>query len=285
MTTPIVFPGANVLLEGTSGSGKTYSLHTLVESGLEIFYLDIDNSLETILGYWADKGLPIPPNFHWHHLTPKTQGFKSMMATADAVGKYNMDVLAKIKDTDRHLNNQFLSLLEILNDFTDQRDGKSYGPVDSWGSDRVLVMDSFTALHDITFDMVVGARPMRDKPDYGIGQTNEMNLIKKLCKGCNCHFVLIAHIDRVADEFEGGMKIFPHTLGKATISELPIPFSDVIMAKTNGKEWFWSTSEAMADLKTRNLTYSSKLPADFREIIKTWSRRRDAAVNAGKEQT
>ncbi len=62
--------GVKELLEGPSGTGKTYALATLVEWGkknsTDIFILFTEQGLETLLGYWVDKGQPVPDNLHWH---------------------------------------------------------------------------------------------------------------------------------------------------------------------------------------------------------------------------
>ena len=43
-------PGVNVLLMGPAGTGKTHSLGTLVEAGIEVFYLGLESGLE-LAGY------------------------------------------------------------------------------------------------------------------------------------------------------------------------------------------------------------------------------------------
>ena len=51
--------GPKILLEGPSGTGKTYALAKLVEwaakNKIEVFILFTENGLETLLGYWKDK--------------------------------------------------------------------------------------------------------------------------------------------------------------------------------------------------------------------------------------
>ena len=59
-----MLPGVNVLLMGPAGTGKTHSLGTLADAGVELFYLGLEPGLESLLGYWTDKGLEVPPNVH-----------------------------------------------------------------------------------------------------------------------------------------------------------------------------------------------------------------------------
>lgn len=277
MTQP--YPGFNIILLGPSGTGKTHSIATLCETGLEVFCLFLEPGLETLIGAFVDRGQPLPSNLHWHYLAPKTQGFDQLRSTAEFIGKFDQKAIANMADNTRGTNNQVVSMLEVLNNFTDQKDGKSYGPVDSWDATRVIVIDSLSALNDIMFSMVVGTRPMRSVSDYGIAQTNLMNLIKRLTNGCLCHFVLVAHVERLTDEIMGGVKLMPVTIGQATKSTLPIPFSDVILTVRTGTEFSWDTANSQADLKTRNLPIANKLPPSFVPVVQTWKKRKDAAQN------
>ncbi len=273
-----LYPGFNVLLMGPSGSGKTYSLKTLCSTGLEVFALFLEPGLETLIGAYADHGENLPPNLHFHYLQPRTQGFDQLKSTADNIGKFDLSGLQKMRDLKRSQSNQMLDLYTVLNDFEDQRDGKKYGPVDSWGTDRVLVIDSLSALNRIVMEMVVGTKPIKDMAEWGIAQTQVMALLQKLTSGCNCHFVLIAHVERETDQIMGGVKLMVSSLGKAITAQIPQPFSDVILSSREGDKFYWDTANSLADVKTRNLPIQSKLPADFSPIFQSWSKRKTAAT-------
>lgn len=275
------YPGLNIILMGPSGTGKTFSLHTLVESGLETFCLFLEPGLETLIGVYADANKPIPPNLHWHYLQPKTQGFNSLKQTADLIGKFDLSGLGKMKDMNRSLNNQMTEMYTILNDFIDQRTGTKYGPVDSWDNSFVLVIDGLSALVRIAFDMQIGTKPVRDVSDWGIVQQALMACIHKLTSGCNCHVVIIAHVERETDLVLGGSKITVSVPGKAIAATILQPFSDVILTTRDGANFYWDTANTQADLKTRNLPIQSKLPADFRPIVEKW---RSRAKLAGSYQ-
>src|SRR5574341_893222 len=132
-------PGVNVLLEGPTGTGKTHSLGTLVETGLEVFYLACEPGLESLLGFWKDRGKPVPENLYWHYLAPATASFGSLKAAAKSINTMTLKSLADMQDPERHKHNQYIKLLEVLENFTDQRTGEQFGAVDTWGTDRVLV--------------------------------------------------------------------------------------------------------------------------------------------------
>ena len=57
--------GVNVLLMGPAGSGKTHAIGTLVDTGVEVFYLALEPGLESLIGYYTDCGLEVPANLHY----------------------------------------------------------------------------------------------------------------------------------------------------------------------------------------------------------------------------
>jgi len=267
------YPGFNVLLMGPSGTGKTYSIKSLVDTGLDVFALFLEPGLETLIGAYADAGEPIPPNLHYFYLAGKSQGFDALKSMADNIGKFDLAGLAKMKDIKRSQANLMLDLYTQLNNFTDQKDGKTYGSVDSWGNTSVLVIDSLSALNRIAMDTVVGNKPVKDMAEWGIAQNLVMNTLHKLTSGCLCHFVLIAHVERETDQILGGVKLMVASLGKAITSQIPQPFSDVILSVREGDKFFWDTANSLADVKTRNLPIASKIPSDFGAIYQKWAER------------
>lgn len=273
ITTPndTSLPGVNVMLMGPSGAGKTYSIGTLVDSGYEVFYVQLDPGRESLAGYWTDRGKPIPDNLHWTTVATSPAGFSTLIQNAKNVNTMNQEMLSKMTDVNKSKYNQLEKLLNALNNFQDERTGKSYGSADTWGTDRVLVMDNLSGLGDIAMACVVGGKPVRSQSDWGIAQGQVLALLRMLTEGCKCHFVLLAHIERETDQVLGGVKIMASSLGQKLAPQLPKLFSDVILAKREGgAKWFWSTLEAGADLKTRNLAYSDSLTPTFKAIMDKW---------------
>lgn len=272
------YPGFNVLLFGASGSGKTYAISTLVEAGLEVFALFLEPGLETLVGAYSDRNQKIPDNLHWHYIQPRTQGFSQLSKTAENIGKFDLKGLSSMRDMDRGKNNPVIDLYTVLNDFPDQKTGKKFGPVDSWSNQCVLVVDSLSALTRMLFEMVVGTKPTKDMADWGLVQNALMALIHKFTSGCNCNFVLIAHVEREVDQITGGTKLMLSAPGKAITAQLPQPFSDVIYTTREGDKFYWDTANSQADVKTRNLPIQAKLPADFRQIVSKWETRMKLAT-------
>ncbi len=267
---PFALPGVNVMLMGPAGTGKTYSVGTLVDSGIDVFYLSIESGMESLLGYWKDRNLEIPKNLHWHKLAAPAADLTQMIANAKNINTLTLDSLAKMTDPNKSKHNQFISLLTALNDFPDDRTGDKYGPVNLWDQSRVLVIDGATGISQCAMALVVGGKAVRNQSDWGIAQDQVEKIIRMLCDNCPCHFVLLAHVERETDAILGGIKLMVSTLGKALAPKLPSMFSDVILTARSGDKWLWDTASAMADVKTRNLPIKSDNPPTFKTIMEKW---------------
>lgn len=268
-----VLAGVNVMLMGPAGTGKTYSIGTLAEAGVEVFYLGLEPGLESLLAYWTDKGKEIPPNVHWHNMEAPKASFSELMDSANKINTMQLDTLAKMQDPNRSKHNQFIKLLECLNDFPDDRTGNKFGCVDTWGPNRALIVDGMAGLARAAMSLVVGGKPVRSQSDWGLAQDQVEKIVRLWTDNCRCHFVLIAHVEREQDAILGGIKLMVSTLGKALAPKLPPMFSDVILTERSGSNFTWNTGSAMADVKTRNLPIAEKIPADFGQIISKWKSR------------
>ena len=269
--------GPKIELLGESGTGKTYSLGTLVdwcqEHGKEAFYLGVENSLETLLGYWRDRKLEIPACLHWHQTVTQPLTLASLLQAADNVGKLSYEAITKMVDPNRYQNNAFWKILAACSDFPDDRTGKKFGPVDKWSADRVLMLDSFTELSNAAMKMVIGAKPTAAPPDYGVAQNNLMNFLRLCTQGIPCTFIMTAHPARDKDELTGTTKIQTATVGTAIQGQIPPLFSDVIWTVREGDKFFWDTAAYGVTTKTRSLGYRSKIDPDFKQIMNLWLQR------------
>lgn len=272
--------GPKILLEGPSGTGKTYALGKLVEwaqaNNTEVFVLFTENGLETLLGYWVDAGKPVPANLHYHATLTKPIGIKGLMDTAEKIGKLSYELLTKMVDGSRSDNNAFLKIMTACSDFPDDRTGVKFGPVDSWGVDKIFVIDSLSELANACMKAVIGNKPTASQPDYGVAQNSLMNFLRLCTQGLACTFVMTAHVDRQTDELTGTAKIMTKAIGKAMAGDIPQLFSDVIYTVREGSSFYWDTAAANVDTKTRNLPIRAKQDPDFGVIMKKWSARNKA---------
>jgi hypothetical protein len=278
MTEPITegLVGFNTLLEGASGTGKTHCIATLVETGIEVFYLGLEPGLETLKGVWVDKGKPIPPNLHWRYVRAVNADLDVLISSAERVNTMNLEALSKMQDTKKSTYNSYIEIAKTLNGFVDERTGQDFGRVLDWSTDRALVMDGLTGLSRAALQMVVGGKPVKNQSDWGIAMDQVEKLILYLTDSCPCHFVLISHIDRETDQVLGGSKITVSTLGQKLAPKLTAMFSDVILTTRETDKWTWDTAYPQADLKARNLPIKAGQPPSFAPIVAKWKARSEA---------
>lgn len=272
MTTESLLPGVNVLLMGPTGTGKTHSIGTLVDTGIEVVYMPFEPGLESLRGYWTDRGKEVPKNLKVCSIKAAAASWLEMAASAKQVNQLSYEALKKTSDTNRNKYDQFEHFLRNFHDvITD--DGEKLGSVDSWGTNRAIVIDGLTGMGVAAMAAVVGGKFDKAQQDWGLAQTMVENTVRRLCDACRCHFVLLAHVEREPDPLGGTSKITVSTLGAKLAPKIPPMFSDAVLTVRQGKEFFWDTENALADLKTRNLPISSKIPPDFRQIIAKWESR------------
>lgn len=267
--------GFNVLLMGPAGTGKTRSIGSLVDAdpGLKVHVLFLEAGGESLLGYWKDVGKPIPPNLSYQTIAAPKASFKEMVENAKLINMLSLEALAKMQDPNRSKHNRFVSLVEALNEPVDERTGKKLSSVDSWGTDRVLVIDGMTGIGLAAMSLVIGGKPVRSQSDWGIAQDQVEKLLRNLADGCRCHFVLLSHVEREVDQVLGGTKLFVSTLGKALTPKIAPMFSDVALTVREGTKWSWDTSNPMADVKGRNLPFKAGLDPSFKQIVDKWKAR------------
>jgi len=265
-------PGVNVLLMGPAGTGKTHSIGTLVDTGIEVFYFAFESGTESLLGYWADRNLPIPSNLHIIRVKSPSASWLEMADSVKLVNRLSYDALKKAVDPNRSKYNQFEEFLRNFNNVIDEG-GKSYGCVDAFGVDKAIVIDGLTGLGSAVMKSVIGGKADRDQKDWGLAQNMLENFLRGLCDNCICHTVLIAHVERETDVILGGTKISISTLGVKLTPKLPPMFSDVILCVRNVDKWFWDVNNPQADVKTRNLPLSGTNPQNFKLIIDKWRNR------------
>ncbi len=270
--------GPKVVLMGLGGTGKTFSLGTLVDwaaaNKFEVAVLFTENGLEALKGYWIDRDKPVPDCLYWHQQVTRPISLKALMQTADSVGKLSYEALAKSVDSNRGGdNNAFWKILESCSDFKDDRTGKSLGPIDAFPLTRIFVIDSLTELANAAMKMQIGSRPMASPGDYGVAQNNLMNFLRLTTQGLICPFVMTAHVDRETDAVTQSTKIMIKAIGKALASEIPTLFSDVIYATREADKFFWDTAAYGVDTKTRSLGIRSKINPDFGQIFNVWKKR------------
>lgn len=277
MTTSPTLAGPKILLIGPSGSGKTHALGTMVDwaakAGRNVHILFTENGLESLLGYWVDRGLPVPGNLRYHVVTTKAIPLASLLDSAKKVGMLSYKSITEMVDPQRSENNPYYKILEALAKFPDDRTGKECGNIGAWTSEDIFIVDSLSELANACMKMVIGAKPTASPSDYGIAQNNLLNLLRFFTQGFAPTLVMTAHVQRQTDEVSGTVKLMTKAIGKAMGDDIPQLFSEVIGAARDGTNWYWDTANPSLDTKTRYLPIQSKIKPDFAQIMDKWAKR------------
>lgn len=268
MTEPAItspLPGSKVLLMGNSGTGKTYSLRTWIKAGITPFVIFTEPGMETLSD--LPKG-----SWHWTYIPPGVEKWDALLAMATKVNQMDFDMLTKTADPNKRKYTQFLDVIKSLDNFVDQ-DGKSFGDVMTWNTDRVLVIDSLSGLSDMAMHLVTGGKFVRAMQDWMIAQNAIEGLVNQLLTGTKCWVTITAHIEREKDEVTGGTSVMVSTLGRKLAPRLPRYFSDVIQSVREEAKFTWSTSGYGVDVKSRNLPIKAGLVPDFAPLVQSWKDR------------
>lgn len=272
--------GPKICLMGLGGVGKSFSVGTLVDwaakNKFEVAVLFTENSTETLLGYWRDRGLEVPACLYWHQQLTQAVGLKAMSDMADKVGAISYEGITKSIDPDRGKNNPFAKILASCSKFIDDRTGKDLGAVDTWPVTRIFVIDSLTELGNAAMKMQVGARPTGAPGDYGVAQGMLMNFLRLCTQAIPCPFILISHVDREQNPVTQMPETSIKAIGKALASEIPTLFGEVIYAVRDGTKFSWDTAAFGVSTKSRYLGYRAGIVPDFGQIMDLWLKRRGA---------
>lgn len=177
--TPKPFKG---LLIGDSGAGKTAATAYLAKEGYELFYADFDNGLSIVPRIIKDKAAL--RRIHYTTMTDKLHtvgGAVFCDGMPEAASKFQ----------------------GMLSGWVDQ--GKSYGPLHTWGPERILILDSMTLLgrsilrHHLFLNKRNGQKPYIS--DWGDAMDTLENILALLYStAIKCNVIVTAHITYISKE-------------------------------------------------------------------------------------
>lgn len=262
---PSQLPGPKVLLLGGPGSGKTFCIRTLLEvPGIKrVAVLFTEPGMETL------GDIP-PEKLAWHYIPPATTDWATQISQLQKINTLSFDALTKLSDMDKRKYTQFIDVYQTLSNFVDDRTGAVLGPVDSWGTDQALVIDSLSGINMMAMKLVTGGKPVKSQADWQVAMDNVEQLLTKLTTDVKATVVVTAHLERETDEISGGTTIMVSTLGRKLAPRIPRFFSDCIHVKREADRFTWSTATSNADLKTRSLKIADNLPPSFVPLLKAW---------------
>lgn len=274
--TPLpTLPGFKGLLFGPPGSGKTSSLRTLLPKYRDFSGKEQIGAGLHVLVQFTEPSMSLlgdtdPEFMHWSYQAPAQASWTAMIENAEKITDLSNDQLQKLPGMSKRDYNQIIKLYSSFANFTCQRCGRVFGPVDQLTTDCVTVLDGLSGLNLMAMDLAVGGKPIKTLPDWGVGIDVEEKLVNRLTLGTAGHFVLLAHVDRQVDQVLGGIKTTPAAIGQKLPNHIGRFFDDVIYSQSENGKFIWSTSMSGFDTKTRHLKIAKELEPSFVPLLKRW---------------
>lgn len=282
-STPILPPaevdqGFSALLLGDAGSGKTDSLATLAECGLEVFIIFTEPGAWGVLKDSVRRRKLDINRFHYHYVSPAAADWKALIQVAKDVNALTQSQQQKL-DGSRMQYRQWISFLESFANFIDDKTKAAFGDASDWGDDRVLCIDSLSGMNIMAMDLVVGNKPILQPADWQTTQKMITGLLNKILSDRFCHFVTTGHLVREKNELSGMVEKQVSAPGKAITPAIPRFFDNVILASQTSGNFKWSTSELDIQLKGRHLGINKSLPPSFVPLYNKWKEIKESETN------
>jgi len=263
--TPTGFKALNF---GTTATGKTASIATLLLAGQKVRFLSADNNAAAGINAGMELHKVVLEEGQLAIHTPQRPRApeKDVLAMLDAVLATDFDAFLKSKDKTRKLQTGFRNIYAGAINFVDTHSGQDCGNVYDWGTDTTFVIDSLSVVCDEIKLTVAGTKPPT-LPEYGAMQGFLKQFVSHIT-GLGCNVVLLAHPTKETDEVTGSTRIYPLNIGKALNEQFASNFSDVLYSTFDGKKYIWSTKHRTAVCSGRNLPIADELVQDYRQLFK-----------------
>jgi len=236
-----------VLLMGPINTGKTDSIATLLEAGLEVFVIVAEaNGLDSLLDSCKRRKLSTE-HLHWRYIPPATPNLDAIELMAKRISDLSFADLSNLKQgIGKEDTRQFMELLSAFKNFVDDKDGTPYGSVFSFDDSKALVIDSMTGINMMAMDLTIGMKPTASEGEWGVAMNLQLKTIQLLTSSLKCFFVLTAHIGKEPAETDGGTVI---------------------------KDFRWSSFSPNVDLKARAFPISDDIRPSFEHLRSVHLRR------------
>lgn len=240
-----------VLLIGDSGSGKTGAIASLAQAGYNIRVMDLDSGLDVLANLLRDGKSPYGPE------ALSRVSYVTLTDPMKLIAGKQVPARATVWQ-------RAMGLLDNWKVIEKDKDGKDivvedFGPISSWTSQEVLVIDSLTFLSKAALNFILsmnarlGQRPHQS--DWWEGQQLIEGLLEKLYdENVKCNVILICHIAYIGEE-NGPKKGYPASLGQALSPKIGRYFNTAILARATGQganvsRKLLTNSTPLIDLKT-----------------------------------
>lgn len=267
------------LIIGPAGAGKTSSLSTLLSQGLTVRMLATEPTAPNRVLEEAKRRNIDSSKFDWQYVSPTPPSWSALLDKAKIVNTMSLKDIADMKGgIAKPQGQQFIRFIEAMNNFKSDRNGTQHGDVSSWNDDTAFVVDGLSGLSEMSRNLTIGWKPNPAPGEWGVMQSNILDVVRKLCSDLSCFFVLIGHIEREQNEITGMSNITVSTLGAKLAPKLPPLFTNVVLAKRSGPKYEWSVADNNVDTKPGDLEFKADLPQDFAPIVTAYRNRKKAVA-------
>lgn len=255
-----------VLLMGPPGSGKTWSIPTLMLNGIEVFALITEpNGLPALLNACRAVNAPLDM-LHYAYVPPMNASMDALKDVVTTINTMSYSAIADMKSgIAKNQSGGIMKVLKMMENFHCDRTNKDYGSIFSFGYNKAFILDSLSGLNMLAMQNTIGLKPTAHQGEWGVAMNLEEMLVNKLTSDLACYFVLVAHIDRAINEASLQTLITPAALGAKLGPKIGRFFSEVILCKRT--PFAWSTLETLADVKQSVLPINATLPPSFKPIV------------------
>lgn len=253
-----IYKGLHV---GASGAGKTGAIAALIDAGYKVRALDFDRGLDPIAGYTKKRANLSNVDYHTLVDEFKIVGQALVVKKAPAFQRA-------------------MALLEKW--VTD--DGEDFGPVQSWGDDTILLIDTLGSMGRSSLNMVLnangvlGAQGTKGGPEqshWGTAMDNVERLLLQLTNPdlVPCHLIVNAHWTYQEDS-SGAPVALPEALGTKLNPKVARNFNNMLgFSLQAGQRKIKTQRDGVVTLKTSKPLKNPDYPLDtgladiFKEIV------------------
>lgn len=229
-----------LLLLGDTGSGKTGSLASLASAGYNLRILDLDNGLDVL------KNVLLDSRSIYDRTSAERVHFETITDPMRNIGGKLVPKQATV----------WQRAIKLLDNWSTGED--KFGPISSWTTQDVLVIDSLTLLCNAALNFVLSMNARlgqtAHQSDWYTAQQMVESLLQMLYdEGIKCNVVMLCHVVYLGEE-NGPLHGHPASLGKALSPKIGRYFNSMLMAKTQGygsnqKRLILTGSTSLVELK------------------------------------
>lgn len=255
--------GPRILLMGAIGSGKSYSVRSLVQEGFKV------RILATAPGY--ESAIADLPDVAVHYVPAYNYGESGLTEMYKLLRDNQMETLQKMGGVRKEKNNQIEGVIKSLGNFVDDRTGQSLGKMADWDTDTFLVVDDLSGLNVMAEKLIIGDKPAASWPEFNGMQELIRNIVNVWLFTLKCGVLILAHTERETDQLTGASNITLSTIGRQLGPDLMRFFDDILLAEQiDANKWNWASYRKGVTLKSRHLPQSDKLDPNFKLLLANW---------------